>query len=499
MKKALLILGNQLFDLTHLIPKEKRNEYIVFMREDKELCTYFAFHKQKILFFFLAMRAYAKELKSLGFKVHYETLTDSRDPYETQFLKFLKTNLITEVHFFEIEDHFFETRIKDCLASNAYPYLEHRSPMFLTRRIEFQTYLKSVRKPFMKTFYESQRKKRNILLDPSGFPVGGKWSFDTENRKKLPKNYIAPSLPLISFTEEEREVFTLVETQFSNHPGNTKEFWLPTTRIGAKQWLDNFLKERLESFGPYEDAFSVEYPFVQHSILTPFLNTGLLTPEEVIHSTLEYAKKKNTPLESLEGFIRQVIGWREFIRGIYQNFEKEQSESNYFSHHRKLTKHWYDGTTGIPPLDHVIQKCQKYGYAHHIERLMVVGSLMLLLEIAPKEAYRWFMEMFIDSSDWVMGPNVYGMGIYSDGGIFATKPYFCGSNYYQKMGKFPKGEWEEAVDGLYWSFIEKHKEVFSKNPRTSVLVGNLHRMEKGRKEKLFRTAKLWKKRLTELP
>ncbi|TGM05085.1 cryptochrome/photolyase family protein [Leptospira jelokensis] len=496
MKKALLILGNQLFDLTTKIPKEKRSEYLVFMREENELCTYFQFHKQKILFFFLAMRAFAKELSTLGFTVHYERFGESTNSYEIQFLSFLKSASISEVHFFEIEDRFFETRIKDLLAKNQYSWFEHKSPMFLTKRSEFQAYLKSVRKPFMKTFYESQRKKLNILLDAGGQPAGGKWSFDADNRKKLPKSYAAPELPKIKFTKEELEVFAIVDNQFPNHPGNTDHFWLPTTRKGAKQWLDQFLKDRLNQFGPYEDAFSLEYPFLQHSVLTPFLNSGLLTPKEVIDSTINFANKNKIPIASLEGFIRQIIGWREFIRGIYQNFDKEQTNTNYFSHKRLINKHWYDGTTGIPPLDHVIRKCQKFGYAHHIERLMVVGSLMLLLEISPKEAYRWFMEMFIDSSDWVMGPNVYGMAIYSDGGIFATKPYFCGSNYYQKMGTFPKGEWEHAVDGLYWSFIETHKELFSRNPRTSVLVGNLNRMQKEKKENLFQIARAWKEKLT---
>jgi deoxyribodipyrimidine photolyase-related protein len=498
MKKALLILGNQLFDLSSIIPKEKRLEYSVFIREDNELCTYYRFHKQKILFFFLAMRAYAEELKSLGFFVHYEHYDPNSESYENQFLNFIQGNNIQEIHFFEIEDTFFETRMLSCFQKTGIKWIQHKSPMFLTSRNDFKAYLQTHKKPFMKTFYEAQRKTFNILLNEKSEPIGGKWSFDSENRKKLPKNYCAPNLPKIKFSKNEIKTFDTVDTHFPNHPGNTKDFWLPTDRKGAKLWLQDFLKERFVQFGPYEDAFSLDFPFLQHSVLTPFLNVGLLTPKEVIESTLDYAKKNSVPMESLEGFIRQIIGWREFIRGIYQNFGAKQESINYFGHKRKLTKHWYDGTTGIPPLDFVIQKCNLYGYAHHIERLMVVGSLMVLFEIDPKDAYRWFMEMFIDSSDWVMGPNVYGMALFSDGGIFATKPYICGSNYYQKMGSFPKGDWELAVDGLYWSFIETHKDQFSKNPRTSVLVGNLHRMQKERKEIIFHSARLWKETLTTL-
>lgn len=496
MKKALLVLGNQLFDLDAIIPEDKRSEYIVFICEDKELCTYFQFHKQKILFFFLAMRAYAEELRGLGFLVHYEPLDVNSDSYEVKLSNFLLNESIAELHYFEIEDRFFEKRILSLLQKANVKGIEHRSPMFLTKRKDFEAYLLTHKKPFMKTFYESQRKTLHVLVDDKKEPIGGKWSFDTENRKKLPKSYQAPNLPQINFTNKEKEVFHLVETHFPNHPGYTENFWLPTTRNGAKHWLDQFLKERLDLFGPYEDAFSQTFPFIQHSVLTPFLNVGLLTPKEVVQVTLDHAKKNKIPIESLEGFIRQIIGWREFIRGIDQNFGVIQESKNHFGHKRKFTQHWFDGNTGIPPLDFVIKKCTKYGYAHHIERLMVLGSLMVLFEIHPKEAYRWFMEMFIDSSDWVMGPNVYGMALFSDGGVFATKPYICGSNYYQKMGSFPKGEWEEAVDGLYWSFIEAHQSEFSKNPRTAVLVGNLHRMQKDRKEKLFERAKVWKDKLS---
>ena len=200
------------------------------------------------------------------------------------------------------------------------------------------------------------------------------------------------------------------------------------------------------------------------------------------------ANKKKLSINSVEGFIRQIIGWREFVRGIYHNFSEKQEQTNFWNHKEKLSDLWWKGGTEIPPLDHTLEKVVKYGYAHHIERLMVVGSLMVLLEVDPKQAHLWFMEMFVDSSDWVMGPNVYGMGIFSDGGIFATKPYICGSNYYRKMGGFKKGEWCDGVDGLYWGFIEKHKDFFSKNPRLSMMVRSAEKMEPARKKRLKKAA-----------
>jgi deoxyribodipyrimidine photolyase-related protein len=336
-----------------------------------------------------------------------------------------------------------------------------------------------------------------ILIDQNNNPIGGKWSFDEENRKKLPKNFIAPALPKFTADKIDLEVFNLVNLNFKDHPGHTSDYWLPTDRKNSYNWLKSFVLERLSNFGPFEDALSEKHDFINHSVLTPFLNTGLLTPDEIIIAVINEAKKQQYPINSVEGFIRQIIGWREFIRGIYQNYSEIQDTSNFWNHHRKLNDKWYTGDTGIAPLDHVIKKASKIGYAHHIERLMVVGSLMLLLEVHPQEAHRWFMEMFIDSSDWVMGPNVYGMTLHSDGGIFATKPYFCGSNYYKKMGDFKGGEWEIAVDGLYWMFIEKNKSFFNKNPRTSFMSKNLEKISKERKEQMFQAAEAIKKLLTE--
>jgi deoxyribodipyrimidine photolyase-related protein len=190
------------------------------------------------------------------------------------------------------------------------------------------------------------------------------------------------------------------------------------------------------------------------------------------------------------------MGWREFIFGMDRHYGEKQWKTNHWNHHKRLTRHWYEGTTGLPPLDEVIRKLQRYAYSHHIERLMIAGNLMLTCEIHPQEAYRWFMEMYVDSADWVMGPNVFGMGIFSDGGIFATKPYLCGSNYWLKMGDYAKGDWCDIADGLYWSFIAKHQKEFIKNARMATIARSLDRMGADRKEKIFRAAELFKNQVT---
>ena len=483
----ILVLGNQLFD-PKLLKKyqiDPKNS-IIYMKEDTELASYFKFHKHKIIFFFAAMRSYREELQSYGYKVHYESLnvegkSSIFNNFENSLDKFINKFKIESVFGFEIEDKFFEQRITNFFKSKKIPLTIWQSPMFLTSREEFQVYLKSTHRPFMKTFYEYQRRKHGILMEGNR-PVGGTWSFDSENRLALPKNKKTPNLPILDLTKNIKDVLELVDQEFPHHPGNSADYWLPTDRKTAKQWFQAFLIDRLDEFGPYEDAIPPHSKFVFHSVLTPFLNTGLLTPHEVVNETLAFGLKNKTSLASLEGFIRQVIGWREFIRGIYQNFSLKQETTNFWNHNNKLSSLWYKGETGIPPLDETLRRVIKRGYAHHIERLMIIGSLMLLLEVHPVEAHRWFMEMFVDSSDWVMGPNVYGMALFSDGGVFATKPYICGSNYLRKMGGYKKDDWCDGVDGLYWEFIKKHENFLLKNPRLSMMVKSSQKISKERWE-----------------
>jgi len=264
--------------------------------------------------------------------------------------------------------------------------------------------------------------------------------------------------------------------------------WMPTNRKTALIWLDDFLQYKFIDFGNYEDAIRSENNFLFHSALSPVLNMGIITPLEVVNKAIEFSDKNNVPINSIEGFIRQIIGWREFIRGIYHCKGEEEIKSNFWNHNRKLTKDWYEGTTGIKPLDDTIKDCVKYGYTHHIPRLMIICNIMNLSRIHPDEIYKWFMEMFVDSSDWVMVPNVYGMGTFADGGIFATKPYSCGSNYIIKMSNYKKDDWADIVDGLYWMFMNDNISFFKGNPRLSILIKSLERMDNGRKEFIFKQA-----------
>jgi deoxyribodipyrimidine photolyase-related protein len=493
-----VIFGNQLFPIRGLVKLGVTEAYLA---EDDELCTHFRYHKKKLVLFLAAMRQYAGELRQAGITVHYQPLTPGSLPgsYEAKLATHLDAHPAEAIHCFEIEDKFMERRLTDFAAGRGLPLLVRSSPMFLTSREEFRTYLSQQQRPFMRTFYERQRRRLKVLIDERGKPAGGRWSFDSENRKRLPKTLVPPPLPMITPSATVLEVSALVNLRFPDHPGDTAGFWLPTTRAEAMAWLDSFLSERFEHFGAYEDAISRRDDALFHSVLTPALNLGLLVPREVVVKALAAASTRGVPLASVEGLIRQIIGWREFIRGIYQTFSEEQDTANFFDHQRGLSQAWYDGSTGIDPLDHVIKRVLRLGWCHHIERLMVLSNLMLLCEVDPREAHRWFMEMFVDSSDWVMGPNVYGMGQFSDGGIFATKPYLCAANYILKMSDFSRGPWCEEVDALFWSFIDRHAAFFSSQPRLSMLVRTWEKRPATVKADLLTRAASVRARLTVAP
>ena len=486
--KLFIILGNQLFDPIFL---KKLKCTDVYIAEDFGLCTYELHHKLKLYLFLVAMREYRDELISAGINVHYKEIDpcSPNESYTDRLSTFLKKNSFDELNFFEIEDKPFEKKVNQFIKKNKIVSRIHQSPMFLFSRqelIELQGDKETYR---MSSFYKHARLKLDLLVDPKGKPEGGKWSFDEENRKKIPKNNPLPAQIVYEYSKYHDEIVKIVENNFSNHPGKLHNFWFPVTRKQAKRHLQSFLKNRFDNFGVYEDAMVHGENFLFHSSLSSSLNIGLITPKQVIKEIEKLTKSQRTPLNSLEGFVRQVIGWREFIRGIYQQKSEYQITKNYWNHTKKLGSSWYEGKTGILPLDDCIKSAINDGYSHHIPRLMVISNLMNMCEVDPEEIYKWFMEMYIDSSDWVMIPNVYGMATYSDGGLMSTKPYTCGSNYILKMSNYPKGEWCEVMDGLYWRFIAKHRSFYEKNARMGFITKTLDRMTNERKELIFTKAK----------
>ena len=495
MDRLFVILGNQLFSPSFL---KKNGCEDVFMAEDYNLCTYQKHHKLKLFLFLCSMREYRDELKAAGIRVHYfelEARVENQN-YPTLLQEFVNNHAVKSLDFFEIEDREFESSLISEVKKVAIPYQIHTSPMFMFTREEFRNFHQNSKSFRMNSFYIYGRKKFSVLVDAEKKPIGGKWSFDAENRKKIPPNIVIPTITIFPKSTYHDEVSILIDNNFSKHPGTLDEVWFPVRRIDAQAQFQYFLKEKFMSFGEYEDAMVEGKNFLFHSCLSAMLNIGLLTPDYVIKEIIKFAEENHIPINSLEGFVRQVMGWREFMRGVYQEKGTFQAKQNYWNHKRELSNHWYDATTGIPPLDDSIKKALRHGYNHHIPRLMVISNIMNLCEVKPDAIYKWFMEMYIDSSDWVMVPNVFGMATYADGGLLSTKPYTCGSNYILKMSNYQRGEWCDTIDGLYWRFTEKNINFFKSNPRLSFLKRTLERMSPDRKNHIYNRAEEFIDRFT---
>ncbi|MEA5415021.1 cryptochrome/photolyase family protein [Synechococcus sp. BA-132 BA5] len=501
-----LILGDQLHpDWLGPSPLQLAPGSRVLMIEDLAVASTWRYHRLRLLHTFVAMRSFRDALLERGVAVQYFELPDSVGvPFWRRLADGLgdgRERQGRELRVAEVADRSFELRLQRFCAEQDVRLSVLPSPAFLESVAESRVWFEGRRRPFMKTFYERQRRRLGLLLDADGSPSGGRWSFDADNRRKLPKGYVEPLLPAVPASPHEPAVRALIARYFTDHPGQLGPLWIPFDHAGAVAWLQGFLQERLDGFGPFEDALSQHHDTLNHSLLSPLLNIGLLTPAAVIAATLAHGEARQergqpVPIASLEGFLRQVIGWREFVRGIDRVHGERQAAANFWNHRRRLAPCWNDASTGLPPLDAAIERVNRLGYNHHIERLMVISNLMLLCEIHPGEVHRWFMERYLDSYEWVMGPNVYGMGLMSDGGLFATKPYIGGSNYILKMGDFKKGPWCEIWDGLYWRFIGRHLDFFQANPRLSMMVRLLERMEPGRRQALELAAGAFLERAT---
>ncbi|MCX7735416.1 MAG: cryptochrome/photolyase family protein [Candidatus Kapabacteria bacterium] len=482
MKPVALVFPHQIFeDVSYFEKCEK-----VFLIEEYLFFRQYPFHKQKLASHRASMKFYEDYLKKKGIKVEYIQSLDSLSDIRN-LIPYIKNSGYDSLLFVDVSDDWLRKRIVNSCHQNNLSFTEFESPMFLNSKEEIKKFF-SNKKIFRQTdFYAWQRKKLNLLLDDYGKPLGGKWSFDDENRLRYPKNKKPPNVKFPSINTYYSEAFDYVNKNFQANYGKLNPNWIyPITFDEAKKWFNDFLKQRFKDFGPYEDAILSDESILNHSLISPLINVGLLTPNYILNETLKYSSENNIPLNSLEGFIRQIIGWREFIRAVYELWGGYQRTLNFWNFSRKIPESFWNGTTGIEPLDIIIKRVLETGYCHHIERLMVLGSFMLLCEFDPDEVYRWFMTLFIDAYDWVMVPNIYGMSQFADGGLMSTKPYISGSNYLMKMSDFKKGDWQRIWDSLFWSFLNVHRDFFTQNPRLGMLVRSYDNFNSSKKEEIIK-------------
>jgi len=477
-KSCCIVLPNQLFkeSLFH------KKDFKVFLIEEHLFFNQYKFHKQKICFHRSTMKFYYDYLNTFGCNTEYVESFSKESNIKLLIEKI--NNLGYEIiEIYDPVDYLLNKRLKNACTELNIRLVIHETELFINTSEELKDFFKESKKKFFQTsFYKSERKKRNVLIDIDGKPEGGEWTYDILNRKKFPKDEIPPKIINPKKNKYVIESEKYVTKYFNENYGSLGQFNYPTTIEESENWFRNFLKERFDKFGDYEDAIVKHNLTLNHSILSPLMNVGFINPKKVIKESIEYAEEYDIPINSTEGFIRQIMGWREFIRGVYCVKGTFERTNNYWGFNRKIPESFYSGKTGIEPIDTSIKKVLKTGYLHHIERLMVLGNFMLLCEFDPDEVYKWFMELFIDSYDWVMVPNIYGMSQFADGGLMSTKPYISSSNYIYKMSDYNKNDWDKVWDGLFWRFMDKQRDFFIKNPRLRMLINTFDKMDPIKKE-----------------
>jgi len=494
MTKTLrLILADQLtHDIAALQDVEQDND-IILMVEVNEEATYVKHHKKKIAFLFSAMRHFAEELREKGFTVHYTKLDgpDNAGSFKNEIKRAVKNHKPDKiVTTFPGEYRVFED-MKTWEDDFGVEVEIHEDDRFLCAPEEFMEWAEGRKSLRMEYFYREMRKKYDILMDDDK-PEGGEWNYDSENRKPpkdgldVPKTYHATTDDITD------EVIALVADKFDDHFGDLENFHFAVTRDQALYALDKFLEERFKQFGDYQDAMVEDEPWMFHSHIGLYINCGLLTPLEVIQKAEQAYKDGKAPLNATEGFIRQILGWREYVRGIYWMKMPDYESENFLNAKRKLPSLYWGGDTQMNCLKQCVKETKENAYAHHIQRLMVLGNFALIAGLDPTQVNEWYLIVYADAYQWVELPNVTGMILFADGGVLGSKPYASSGAYINKMSnycgnckyKVTKKNGPEACpfNYLYWDFLDRNEDKLKGNPRMGMMYATLGRMGDEKKQ-----------------
>ena len=489
-----LVLGDQLDHDSPVWRRFDNGRDAVWMAEvaGETVTGGFAAHQIRLAFFFSAMRHYREHLERSGLTVHYHELTaDGRRDRGRRFEDVLGADLRrlkpARVAVVEPGDHAVEQALKQCVEGAGLELELLEDSHFLLSKQEFAKWAGKRREFLLETFYRHMRKRTGLLMDDDGDPEGGQWNFDHDNRESFGRQ--GPDLPPApprqrpdAITEQ---VVAMVAARFGDHPGDASELSLPVDRRGALAWLKDFVRHRLEGFGRWQDAMWEGEPFLHHSRLSALMNVKLLHPREVVEAAMEAHRGRGLPLNSVEGFVRQIIGWREYVRGIYWHHMPDYGKLNHLDAGRDLPSFYWDGDTDMACVRDAMATVLRHAYAHHIQRLMVLGLFAQLYGVDPLKFHHWHMAMYADAIDWVSMPNTIGMSQYGDGGIVGTKPYCASGAYIKRMGNHCAGcryhpgraEGDDACPFtvLYWHFLDRNEDRLGSNRRLLFQMRNLQR------------------------
>ncbi len=507
MSALTLILGDQLTpDLSSLSDFNPSTD-TVLMAEVMEEATYVGHHKKKLAFVFSAMRHFAEELEATGVAVRYVKLTDPENEgsLRGEVARALDadpgidTLIITKpgewrlLSDMEVWANIFDVEVE-----------LRDDTRFIATLSEFSTWATHRKQLRMEYFYREMRRKTGLLME-DGEPAGGQWNFDHDNRKRAEPDLLRAKPMEFAPDEVTQEVLTLVEARFRGHFGQLRPFSYAVTRGQALRALDHFLRYQLAGFGETQDAMLSGDAFLNHAVLSPYMNLGLLSPREVCDRVAEAYAAGEVPINSAEGFIRQIIGWREYMRGIYFHEGPDYVRRNALGHSRDLPPLYWGAKTDMACMAAAVAQTKAHAYAHHIQRLMVTGNFALLAGIDPAQVHEWYLGVYIDAFEWVEAPNTVGMSQFADGGVIASKPYVSSANYINKMSDYCSGCAYDArvktgagacpFNLLYWAFLMRHEERFKSNPRMAQMYRTWDRMETGKRADILAQAEAFVERM----
>lgn len=488
IRRLVVVLGDQLDESSRAFEGFQADSDCIWMAEVRDESTRIPISKARIVMFLAAMRHFRNSLRSRGWRVEYSELTDSgrEATLSSELSRFVALHRPREIVCVEPGEWRLREELgRELWAVGKEGWLE--DDHFLCSHSEFEAHAAGRRQLRMEFFYREMRRRKGVLMDGTS-PAGGEWNFDAENRGTFGKDGPVFLPPPVRFKPDEitSEVITMVCAEFPEAPGEVSHFDFPVTRAEALVALEDFIKNRLPLFGRYQDAMWSGEPWLYHARLSAALNLKLLRPWEVIVSAEKAWREGHASIESVEGFIRQILGWREYVRGVYWLFMPRYLDGNALDATHSLPSFYWNGQTEMSCLRETIQQTLKYGYAHHIQRLMVTGLYALLLGVSPKQVHEWYLSVYLDAVEWVELPNTLGMSQYADGGVMASKPYVATGKYIQRMSNYCKGcryDPGKAVGGeacpfttLYWDFLSRNRGKLQKNQRMSLQLKNLDRI-----------------------
>ena len=494
MKSLIVIFPDQLSMAMSSLKATTPAESEVYMAELLDPVRTVKHHQKKLVFIFACMRHFASELEAQGWRVHYDRLDQVKDMNIEQALSgVLQKAKPIKVIYTQPSEYHDQIAMQNLLSQKPIDVTLLTDDRYLCSSEDFAIYAKDKKQLRLEFFYRMMRKKHHILMEGDQ-PVGGQWNFDVDNRQRFKDHVTVPPVDQFAVDAVTAEVIQGVSEHFGDHFGDILPFFYAVKRKDALQVLHHFVQHRLMLFGQYQDAMKTGEPWLFHSHISWYLNVGLLLPKECIDAVEMAYQKGLCPINSAEGFVRQVLGWREFVRGIYMSKMPEYRERNFLEAKAPLPDFYWTGKTKMNCLSQCVSQTKKHGYAHHIQRLMVLGNFALLAGIDPDEVNEWYWIVYMDAFEWVELPNVSGMILFADGGYLASKPYAAGGAYINKMSDYCKncvfsvkeksGKQACPFNYLYWNFLIKHKSRFQGNPRMAMMYRQILKMRPERLEQI---------------